>query len=186
MRHDDRDFAAISEKLKNDNEPVANDDDDTNDAFDDEDISTQTAADGKNKTEKPAERIKREREEFMAKAANGEVKPESSYFFYNFFNFIGMLSLVIAIICTCYLIYLGYVLHNYSAGSSNDVERRNLINSNPSYENYSDRAGSGGYANGSQPQLYGSNNRRAPSNGPGGSFQSQNFNNGNDLNVGGY
>lgn len=69
----------------------------------------------------------------MAKAANGEVKPESSYFFYNFFNFIGMVSLIIAFICICYLFYLSYQLYNFSAGSPNELERRNLINSNPSY-----------------------------------------------------
>lgn len=81
----------------------------------------------------------------MERAANGEVKPESSYWFYNFFNLIGMLCLVIALLSICYLFYLGYQLYNYSAGSPNDVERRNLINSNPNYQvdNYSDRAGSG-------------------------------------------
>ena len=130
----------------------------------------------------------------MEKAANGEVKPESSYFFYNFFNFIGMLCLLIALLCICYLFYLSYQLYNFSSGSPNDVERRNLINSNPSQQldNYSGRAGGsahGGSQNfGGNPsqQQYGSNARRGPSNGPGASFNSQNFNNGNDLGVGGY
>ena len=69
----------------------------------------------------------------MEKAANGEVKPESSYLFYNFFNLIGMLCLFIALLSICYLIYLGYQLLNFSSGNPNDVERRNLINSNPSH-----------------------------------------------------
>lgn len=46
-----------------------------------------------------------------------------------------MLALLIAFFCICYLVYLGYTLYNFNSVPSSDVERRNLINSNPSYQN---------------------------------------------------
>jgi hypothetical protein len=80
VRMDQRDFSEISEDLKAQN--ANNDDDDeSTDVFEDEDISTQSV-NGQNKTEKPADRIRRERSEYLEKAANGEIKPEGTYLFY--------------------------------------------------------------------------------------------------------
>ena len=63
VRLDHRDFAEISESLRDENSGYE-EDYENDEAFEDEDISTQEN-DGKNQTERPAQKITREREKIL-------------------------------------------------------------------------------------------------------------------------
>ena len=104
VREDHRDFAEISEALRQENYGYE-EDYDSSEAFEDEDITVQEN-NGKNETERPAQKIGRERQKIYKDADNGDIKPEGVYFFYNFFNLIGSAAMFIALVCLCWLIYL--------------------------------------------------------------------------------
>lgn len=84
---------------------------DINDAMSEEDQEAQEAFDddeeyqSNNSTERPQDKIKREKQALMAQAANGEVKPQGFYFFYRIFVFLGGLSFFLAIVSIGILIY---------------------------------------------------------------------------------
>ena len=118
VRTDQRDFSEISAAMAEENDADSNE---TEDPYDDEDISTQSS-EGKNTTEKPAQRIARERNSIYGKAANGEIRTDGFYFFYNLFNLIGSIAIFLAVVCLCYLIFLVV-----GVTGSNDGESRRLI-----------------------------------------------------------
>jgi len=91
VRLDHRSFNEINDAMA---------DEDTQEAFEDDDEYQAT-----NSTERPQDKIKREKQELLAQAANGEVKPEGYYFFYRIFVFLGGLSFFLAVVSIGILIY---------------------------------------------------------------------------------
>ena len=76
-------------------------------------------ADAKSGKEKPAAKIKRERENLKSQRDSGSIKPEGFYLFYRIFIFIGGLALFLAVIATGILFY--FIFHLIK-GSANDTE----------------------------------------------------------------
>ena len=111
VRLDHRENSEIANAMKDDDS--TNNDSDTLD--DDDDDSSTT---GKNSTEKPAAKIKREKENLLQQAENGDVKPTGLYIFYHIFKFIAGLALLLAVISIGLLIY--FVVQMIKGTSSQD------------------------------------------------------------------
>ena len=94
VRLDHRSFQDI-------NDAMTEQQDDGQEAFEDEEDSASTNS----TSERPQEKIKRQKQELLNEAANGEVKPQGFYFFYRIFVFLGGLSFFLAIVSIGILIY---------------------------------------------------------------------------------
>lgn len=135
VRLDHRSFQDINEVIYGN--------DDGQDAMEDDSDTTATSG-----AEKPQDKIKRERQELLQQAANGEVKPQGWYFFYRIFVFLGGLAFFAAIVSIGILIYTMVQIIQ----KNRNEEGQGLINSQQRDPRYSQNNGNE-YIDGDGQQL---------------------------------